>query len=227
MKLLVSDYDGTLKSDIINLRINIDIIKLFIENGHTFCIATDRSYNSMKEEIKLYDIPYNYLICNNGLTIFDANDNLIYSQKINIEDLLLFFKIMGIDKKRYSLYNVYGEIADSDILFASMNNLKILELRNIKKEIKYWFESVSIYADFNKLYIKEKSNKALGIKKLIEFEKLSFNTEDIYTVGDCINDIQMLKEFNGHKVLFSFPCLFGKHIKTCNEVHSLVKKIMR
>ena len=42
MKLLVSDYDGTLKSDVKNLKININAIKKFMDEGNTFCIATGR-----------------------------------------------------------------------------------------------------------------------------------------------------------------------------------------
>ncbi len=227
MKLLVSDYDGTLKSDVKNLKININAIKKFMDEGNTFCIATGRPYNSIKEEIDFYNIPYNYLICNNGLTIFDDKNNLIYSQKLNVEDVVFFLKYMKADSENYSLYNAYGEVDNSDIIYASIDNLKLLRLRWLKREIKCWFDNVSVYGNFNKLYLESKTNKAIGIKKLLELEKLSFKHADIHTVGDCANDIEMLKEFNGHKVLFSYPCLFGKNIKTCTEVHSLVKKIMR
>lgn len=227
MKLLVSDYDGTLKSDLKNLKINVNTIRNFMNDGHTFCIATGRPYNSMKQEIKTYDIPYDYLICNNGLTIFDNKDNLIYGKRMDIDDITFFFDFMQIDSKNYSLYNVYGESASSDVVFVNIHHLKLSKLIKLKREAASWFDAVATYQQFNNLYLESKTNKAIGIKNLIELEKLSFADRDIHTVGDSKNDIEMLQEFNGHKVMFSYPCLFGKNIKTCREVHTLVKKIMR
>lgn len=227
MKLLVSDYDGTLKSDLKNLKINVEAIRNFMNNGHTFCIATGRPYNSIKKEIKLYNIPYDYLICNNGLTIFDNKDNLIYGKKMNIDEIIFFLEFMQIDKSHYSLHNIYGEKTSNDVVFVCVNSLNLSKLKEIKQEINNWFVDISTYQQFNYLYLESKTNKAIGIKKLIELEKLSFDYSDIHTVGDCVNDIEMLQEFNGHKVLFSYPCLFGKNIKTCREVHTLVKRIMR
>ena len=48
---------------------------------------------------------------------------------------------------------------------------------------------------------------------------------DVYTVGDSINDIDMLQKYNGHKMLFSHPQLLLKNIPTTKEVHTLIKKI--
>ena len=54
MKLLVSDYDGTLKSDIKNLMVNIEAINEFRKKGNHFSIATGRDYYSIKKEIDKY-----------------------------------------------------------------------------------------------------------------------------------------------------------------------------
>lgn len=227
MKLLVSDYDGTLKSSVKNLKINIETIKEFVSQGNTFCIATGRPYDSIKKEIDLYKIPYNYLICNNGLTIFDNNDNLLYSKVMDIEDIIFFLKFANINPKNYSLYNIYGIKSNINVIYVKISNLGLSQICQMKKDINNWFNDLSVYTSFNNLYLESKTNKALGIKKLMEIERLSFDANDIYTVGDYKNDLDMLKEFNGYKVLFSYPCLLGKKIKTCMEVHTLVKKIMR
>ena len=47
--MLVSDYDGTFKSNIKNLKINIEAVNRFRENGNLFAISTARSFNSIKK----------------------------------------------------------------------------------------------------------------------------------------------------------------------------------
>ena len=68
--MLISDYDGTLNvnDDLlfkIDLKLNINAIKEFRCKGNIFVISTARGYNSIKEEIVKYNIPYDYLTCNN------------------------------------------------------------------------------------------------------------------------------------------------------------------
>ena len=73
MKLLVSDYDGTLKSSVKDLMLNIEAINKFREKGNLFVIITGRG-KSIREYIEEYNIPYDYLICENGAIIYDKND---------------------------------------------------------------------------------------------------------------------------------------------------------
>src|SRR5574344_1034320 len=92
MKLLVSDYDGTLKPDIKNLYLNIEAIKRFKEKGNTFMISTGRSFVSIKKEITKYNIPYDFLSCNDGAILFDNNDNILYKNIIEKELLILLLE---------------------------------------------------------------------------------------------------------------------------------------
>ena len=83
MKFLVSDYDGTLKSDIYNLKINISAINEFRKKGNHFAIATGRNYESIKNEINKYNIKYDYLITNDGAITFDRFDNILNVEMID------------------------------------------------------------------------------------------------------------------------------------------------
>lgn len=78
MKMVVSDYDGTLFNGKQSLIDNIEAIDSFRKNCNLFVIATERSFPSIKKEINFYNIPYDYLICNNGSVIFDNNNNVLY-----------------------------------------------------------------------------------------------------------------------------------------------------
>ena len=99
MKCLISDFDGTLYDN--NFINNLKSIKEFIDDGNIFVVATGRTFKNIKKKIVEAGIPYNYLICNNGLTIFDDKNNLIYSQKLNVEDILFFLKYIIIKAYKY------------------------------------------------------------------------------------------------------------------------------
>ena len=87
MKLLVTDYDGTMyyeKEDLKTLRENIEALKQFIKHNMVV-IATGRPYISIKKEIDNFSIPYNYIISSNGACIFNQNNSPIYTQTIKEE----------------------------------------------------------------------------------------------------------------------------------------------
>ena len=77
MYLLATDYDGTLKKNNHSLYLNLDAIDRFRSQGTKLAIVTGRSFSSIKKEILNYDINYDYVSCNNGLIVFDNNDNII------------------------------------------------------------------------------------------------------------------------------------------------------
>ena len=108
MKLLVSDYDGTFNEDksLSKINNNIDAVKRFMSNGNLFAFATGRSFYSIKEETSCYKIPYDYLICNNGAMVFDANNNIIESNPLpqdeieKIKKIIFFLSILLFIRKR-------------------------------------------------------------------------------------------------------------------------------
>ncbi len=85
-KLLVSDYDDTLFTDEVSLIKNIEKIKKFQEQGNCFVIATSRSFTSIMEEVKKYQIPFDYIFSNMGAGIFDADGKILYSEFIPKEE---------------------------------------------------------------------------------------------------------------------------------------------
>ena len=72
MKLLVSDFDGTFDSRNSKSAIdkNIEAIKRFRDQGNIFAIATGRHYESIRKKIEKYQIPYDYLVCADGISTF-------------------------------------------------------------------------------------------------------------------------------------------------------------
>ena len=77
----------------------------------------------------------------------------------------------------------------------------------------------------NMLLIRNDFNKCLGIEKLLELENLEVDRNDIYTVGDETNDIEMINEFNGTRMLVSNPSLIFTTSTTTPTVKALIKRI--
>lgn len=228
--MLVSDYDGTLKSDIKNLKININAINKFREKGHLFVISTGRSYHSIKKECKKYEINYDYLFCNNGRVLFDYKDDIIYQKNFDNEILLEINSIIenhsGIKSIEY--YNPYGK---TDLVF---NNSIIeiylrLNILNMYPSLKKHIEDKYPDLKFSKCLIyaslKKKIDKSRGLQILADKLSDDILRENIITVGDNYNDLSMLKDFDGYRIQSSYPFLYGKGLKTTREVHTLIKKL--
>ncbi len=106
-KLLVSDYDKTLKvhydfTHDIFMKINVKSIKRFIQNGNFFMLNTGRAFDSIKKEIVDNKIPYNYLVCNDGTLLLDNKDNVVRmydlsNPQYNYEELITYLKRNNIN----------------------------------------------------------------------------------------------------------------------------------
>jgi len=228
MKLLAADYDGTIKSDIKNLYLNIIEINKFREKGNKFAIVTGRSYKSIKREIKKYDIKYDYLSCNGGLIVFDSNDNIVSETFLN-KDVIDFIRNISLDDfniEHLDFYNQYTTAKDfENILEAYIKFNNISSAKKFKQYIEEKFCNIKCNRNNSKIFIGEDITKREAVYQISQLENI--HMKNIYTVGDASNDLEMLKAYNGYRVLYSYPSLWFKGIKVTPEVHTLVKKINR
>ena len=221
-KLLVSDYDGTFnkcKSS------NIDAIKKFIGNGNIFSIASARSFKSLKSETNKYNIPYDYLICNNGGIIFDKDDNIIYFHPILNSFILKVLKyISKLDiLKNISFKDIYGNITTNlnevyEIICTISNN-NLDRLNEIRNELNYLCSIPFIHI----LIFSKEIDKVDGID--IIASKESITEESIYTIGNDFFDKNMLLKYNGHRMFNSNPILYGNGINKIESVNELVRRL--
>lgn len=221
-KLLVSDYDGTFnkcKSS------NIDAIKEFIGNGNIFSIASARSFKSLKSETNKYNIPYDYLICNNGGIIFDKDDNIIYFHPILNSFILKVLKyISKLDiLKNISFKDIYGNITTNlnevyEIICTISNN-NLDKLNEIRNELNYLCSIPFIHI----LIFSKEIDKVDGID--IIASKESITEESIYTIGNDFFDKNMLLKYNGHRMFNSNPILYGNGINKIESVNELVRRL--
>lgn len=236
MKIIFSDYDGTIKTFLNNPNIfekitfekNLKSINNFLRNDNKFVITTGRSTSSILEEIKRYKINFSYLTTYDGRVTFDNNLDLLDAKKISKEVLLELKKIIENEKiiKRATIYDEYGKIDEiNEVVLMSIKPKSINELQKNLRSMFEYENSISIIPNFlyNEIVVAPKSNKVDGARFLIE--KNNWNIKDVCSVGDSKNDLELLTEYDGYRMLFSHNCLLMPIENVTTSVHKLIKKI--
>ncbi len=212
-KVLVSDYDNTLYTSDEQIKKNIEKINEFINRGNLFVIATGRSYIDISKMIMKYNIPFNYLICNDGGTIFNNNGKLLYKKDIDLLTAQSIFKDLEV-KNLLDITFIdtgydYSKKIENEVNAIIIKEIDSAFSKNLLVELTSKYSNIHGYISDNWINITEKSvtktNGILFLKSLLNFEK-------IYTIGDTINDINMINEFNGACMKNSTKDL----LKVCN-----------
>ena len=212
MILLASDFDNTiyLEDDIEATNRNINKIKDFMSKGNSFCIITGRNYTDLKALLNKYNIPYTYLICEDGAKIFNYVDYCLDTINLDKEEIEKVIPILEENKCDYYLDDGYNETTNYNdcvkIVVKEKNKDKANELiKKIKDKV-----DIHIYASRVHINIIHKSvNKRNALKKLFNLEELDYNT--LRVIGDNDNDYEMLKEFEGGVI--------KEHHKILDELH--------
>ena len=212
MKILASDFDDTiyLEKDLDTTTNNISKIQNFVRNGNIFCIITGRNYTDLKPYLEKYNIPYSYLICEDGAKIFNNMDYCLETVYLDKETIEKIIPLLEKHTSDYYLDDGYNQTLNyNDCVKIVVNCTDEKQKEEIVKKVK---EKVPchIYASRIHVNIIEKSvNKENALKKLINLEKL--NIYDIHVIGDNDNDYEMLKTFPG--------AVIKKHHKKLDELN--------
>ena len=230
-KILVSDYDNTFYTNEEQLYKNIENIKKFQEEGNIFVISTSRSWKSIKKEIDEYKIPFDYLCCNTGGTIFDNKGSSLFVGNISdsiinkVENILAKLNSNDLSITRYGTYKEYEEKINKILGYKIKGNAKdIKELKDeLKKVLSDDFEMIlKNEENYSKLFLNYKLNtKENGIEKLIKI--LPEVEYKIITVGDDDVDFNMLKKYNGYRMNNSSKLLKENIDKSVNSIAELLK----
>lgn len=164
MKIAFSDFDGTLyfhHEDMIP-RINIEAVDKWRKNGNIFVLCSGRDVHSLMHEVNNQELTYDFVICNNGGTIFDKDLNLIKSFPLDRAQL----------KKL-----VYSDIAKDSwhILFSSAEKMRTT-INSSKSQLLKYFESEK-YKNQN-IIQKISIEQALSEMNVIQIS-LAYETEEI------------------------------------------------
>ena len=222
MKILISDFDYTFYDD--NYENNIKAAQKFVNEGNIFIIATGRNYNQITEELEDKNVPYFFLVCNDGAIIYSRKNEVLYEQNIDLKlGKEIFEKLLD---SKYVLeafiddtvgYQIYDYEKINKIIGKPKNEKKCEELlNNILKD-----DRLDGYISENWInIISSKTSKGNAIKFILDKYKL--NNEDIYVIGDNINDIPMLDMYNPYIMESSNDILLNKYKNKVKSVEELI-----
>lgn len=225
-KLLVSDYDGTFKNDKDgSIKANIDEVSKFMSNGNIFTLASARSYNSLIRQVNKYNIPYDYLICNNGGVVYDKNGNIIFFHPVLNSTLLKTLKY--INKigllKRVLFRDFYGNVTTDlneiyDIV-CTINMSNLDKINDIKDELNFLCSTPF----FHILVFSEEMDKIDGIDVVVNSECI--DDKHVFTIGNDFFDRNMIEKYNGYRMINSNILLRKNGIRKVSSVRRLIRSI--
>lgn len=212
-QIVFSDYDGTIYITEENMIRNVKAIEEYRNYGGKFVIITGRSKTSVSNVIRQYNIPYDYIISNNGSVIYNSNMVKIYEQAIATD---ISNKIIDYLNKKENIEIFFYDDEDK----VKYHNQELLKLRirtsdyelaqTIEDEINSIFkDDVKANSAFPGMYydnldfvivdiVSKNAGKENAIKKLLDI--LNMEKEQVVTIGDGRNDIGMIKEYNGYSM---------------------------
>ena len=230
-KILISDYDGTFYQNYIDIKKNIDKVNEFRTLDNLFVLATGRSYVDLKQKIDKYEIPYDYLILNHGalllskdleiIKVFTLDKELVdsileYANNKDIYDVILISAFdknvtdtLNIVKIMLKLYSYDKALEVKNYIDKSYTNIRSYLVRD---EEHYLVEVVS-----------NKASKSLMIDKILDKEEIV--KKNVYTIGDGINDIEMIRDYNGYRVSNSCKELVSVTDRVIDNVSDLISRI--
>lgn len=208
MKILASDYDGTLNYNGFDSR-KREAIDRWRSAGNLFGLVSGRSADSLWELAERDGFGFDFMIANNGAAVLDRNRKLLFDIRC---DGSLVFPL---------LHDLFEWKCPSAYLTADHTRVIQPEEMNALPSVP-WFYQISTFleAEQDAAQISERirgrfgahlnplpngtcidcvpagASKAEGIRRLIE--ALGAGPDDVITVGDQMNDASMISAFRSY-----------------------------
>ncbi len=225
--LLVSDYDGTLYTDEINIRINLEAINRFRSNGGTFLLNTGRPFSTIKPKIIKYNIKYDYLGCLDGIMIFDQKDKILYFEQLALNHHELMKELQEFNLQILRVDCLEGQ--ESIVLEKSFILLDPKEKEKLHQRIDELIATKYPNLDVTRLvhkglqyyFLRNRDiDKSSAVQKVMNLNNIS--KRDVFTIGDEGNDLPMIKDYNGYVMNNSQEELFDYALGGYNHVYELI-----
>lgn len=202
--------------------VNKYAVNKWIDNNNYFAVATGRNITGITRFIEKYKIPFNLpLVLMNGAVIYDYNEKIIlYNEIFNkefIDEVIEY--ILKEDKGQLVLISptdhyvlksesskhkkppfYFNLVEKEEIKYSLITKISILVSKETQNKV---LEDLSKLKSYNEIkvipssptyieVVNEGTSKFEGIKKSLEHANISNHL--IYTVGDYLNDVEMLKK---------------------------------
>lgn len=227
MKIVVSDLTDFLSYDEVDK--TISAVNEFVKKGNLFILATNKAMNYLAEDISMINLNCEYYICNNGAVIFDHYFNVVYRKDIKQELVRPIYNYLLDNENILEAFvdTSHGYVKDTNkcangIVARPYDKKKA---QNLLKNITLKYPEVHGHIDDACMNIIDASvTKTNAIEYLIN--SYNFNADDIITTGVTIDDLDLLKKYNGYTFENSTTELKNISIKTVKNIQEMIKDIM-
>lgn len=225
MKIIASDFDGTLyRNETITDR-DRNAIEQWQKKGNLFGIVTGRSKGDIIRMLAENGIKTDFVIAYNGAGVFDSEGGVLYEE--------WFPRCEGkkLVDYAYATDFAFQDRRDSDIDPGDMSKSyqmylkletnegaqQLAEILNKVFEGKFTSHINGHWINATKYGV----SKATGIAHLAEIKGVA--KEDVYAVGDYFNDLPMLEAFNGYVMASGHPEVIKIIGRTCEDIADLTE----
>ncbi|QEH61250.1 HAD-superfamily hydrolase [Spiroplasma chinense] len=173
MKWWFSDYDGTINlqhNDYIDPK-DLEFINRWIEQGNKFAIATGRMEHEIRPQLEAANIPYNYMVCNNGAVVYEKGKGIISKTSIPMESRKDIIELFEEIRDKYTLgYCIlderrgYSRVVEKEI----DDNKFLTDYAPRENNFEIATQEILEDQDLNLLYIYVRQDGVEEVKKIIE-----------------------------------------------------------
>lgn len=231
MQLLSSDFDETYKIKHKDpnttrslLEVNNKAIEQFRKDGNIFLLNTGRVFDSINKKAKEDNVLYDYLACCDGSLLLDKDGKTLFSVNLDMHLLNEFTYL----KRKFPSIIIEPLMYEGCLLRFKIKeplfdiNL-YQELERLASELKLSFLCMS-FDDACMYFLDEKGiDKGTSVHMISDIEEIS--REDIYTVGDDLNDLPMILRYNGYVMSNGRIATIDNVKGIVTSVDSLIKRI--
>lgn len=254
MKMLGTDYDGTLRYATEVMEEDIDAIRQWRQAGNLFAIVTGRSSESIRKEMEKYGLECDYLICNNGAVVFQGDERLYENnmETLTAVDMIYALKefdsvvsVVAHDGESRHKIEVRPELEDPRYSHMSpdLTEEEVLALpqycqivasctddeaaRELADMINHFFaEQLCAFPNNTCVDIVAREvNKGEGLIFAAAYAGL--DEEDVFAVGDSWNDLPMIEAVSNSAVMSVAPeALQEQAMIVCDSLHDVISSIL-
>lgn len=254
MRIVVSDFDGTLKPFHGSMDpAVVDAIRRWRAGGNAFGIATGRDRVMTLMETERSRIPYDFLVLINGAALYDGAARLLDATLIDddlVEPILRHPAALAsehyqlIDLKAIYLYErretFFGKFGIPNV---PVDVDAALALRDLA-QISFWYQTadealewarrldadfpgrIAAHANTQAIDITRRGvDKAEGIRRVLAL--LGYADAEVFAIGDGGNDVGMIREYNGATVPDGAPAAKEVARRVYADVGAMLDDLMR
>ena len=224
MKIIGSDYDGTLNHNGID-DAKREAINDWRKAGNVFALVSGRHADSVRDLHLEQNFACDYFVGSNGAVIMNANNEVVHADRCDMEmlkPLISYLYELGCSVGLVHSVDYFDVFPTLDVIGKLDRDycMKYYTLETIPEipyytQVSTWRPTLEEAAEvsakvrerfgqyFNPMQnglnidiVRADVNKAKGLYKLMELVGATY--DDVITVGDNVNDYDMIKEFRSY-----------------------------